>query len=99
MIVIEGKSLTDDEFHVVDLGDEPVCIKFLKQIEDLIISSPDGEILFGWDYGSPEEFTPTNAMLLKPHDNMKGLSKERITHLYMMAREAGTLRVYILAQK
>jgi|SRR5882724_9714270 len=100
MIIINGKSLTDDEFHVIDLDSEPVCIKFLKQIEDVVISSPQGDILFGWDYSDPSEFSPTNAMLLTPHDNMKGLNKERITHFYMMAKDVNQkIRVYLLAQK
>lgn len=96
---IQGKSTTDTEFHVLDI-DGPTVIKFIKQVEDIIISSPDGDILIGWDYESPEDFTPMNSLLLKAFDNLKEISKERCTHFYLMPKEQGkTLRVYVTVQK
>lgn len=100
MRTIVGKSITDTEFHVIDLDDEPVRITFQKQVEDIIISSPDGDIFIGWDYEKPEDFTEMNALLLKPFDNMKEISKERCTHFYLMGKEKGKkLRVYVTVQK
>lgn len=94
-----GKSNTDDEFHVLDI-DGPTRIIFQKQVEDIIIRTPDGDILIGWDYESPEEFTEMNSMLMTPSDNMKEITKERCTHFYVMPKEKGkTLRVYITVQK
>jgi hypothetical protein len=96
---IFGKSNTDDEFHVIDLS-EPVKIVFQKQVEDIIVSSPDGDILIGWDYAQESDFTPDNCMLLREGDKMKEITKERCTHFYMMPKESGkTLKVYLCAQK
>lgn len=97
---VYSKSHTDDEFHVIDL-DGPTRLMFDKMIDGFIISSPDGEILFGWDYGSPDEFKSDNAMLLKPFDNMKDFKKVNLTHLYLMplVRQSVPLKVYICVTK
>lgn len=94
-----GKNVESDEFFVVDI-DGPTRIVFPKQIEDILITTPDGDIFVGWDYGDPSEFSPLNALLLKATDNLKGFSKGRCTHLYMMPRQEGkTLRVYVVGQR
>lgn len=96
---IAGKSNTGDEFHVIDL-DGPVRIVFQKQIEDIIINTPDGDLFIGWDYDKPEDFTPDNCMLITAGDKMKEIAKERCTHFYMMPKEKGKLlRVYVTVQK
>lgn len=96
---IIGKSNTSDEFHVIDLSG-PTRITFQKQIEDIIINSPDGDLFIGWDYDNPEEFTPDNCMLFLAGDKMKEIAKERCTHFYLMPVEKEkTLRVYIAVQK
>ncbi len=89
----------ETEYYVVDL-EEPTKINFVQQVEDVIISSPDIEILVGWDYAQDSEFTKTNCLLVKPFDNMKELSKERCTNLYLMPRNDGTKgTVYITVQR
>ena len=94
-----GKSNDSDEFHVLDI-DGPTRIIFKKQVEDIIISSPDGDLFIGWDYADPSDFTETNCLLLKAVDNLKEISKERCTHFYMMPREKKKLlRVYVTVQK
>lgn len=96
---IISKSHTDDEFHVIDLS-EPTRIIMDKAVEGFIISSPDGDVFFGWDYGDPSEFTPENSLLLKPFDNMKDFKKVTFTHLYVMPKEKGkTIRIYLCIQK
>jgi hypothetical protein len=95
---IVGKSLTDDEFHVIDL-DGPVRIIFQKQVEDIIINCK-GDLLIGWDYASPADFTSDNAMLYQAGDKMKEITKERCTHFYLMPlKEGEKLRAYLVAQK
>jgi len=86
MKTIESKSHTDDEFHVIRLT-EPTRLVFDKAVEGFIISTPDEEILFGWDYQNSDKFTKDNAMLLKPFDNMKDFKKITFTHLYLMPKE------------
>ncbi len=87
------------EYFVVDLV-EPTKIQFSNQVEDVLISSPDIEILFGFDYATDDEFTKDNAMLLKPFDNLKELGKERCTTLYLMPRNDGeTGKIYIAIER
>lgn len=96
---VQGKSQDSDEFHVLDI-DGPTRLIFRKQVEDIIINTPDGDLFIGWDYEKPEDFTPDNCMLITAKDNMKEITKERCTHFYMMPREKGkTLKVYITVQK
>lgn len=95
---IQGKG-AGDEFHVLDI-DGPTRIVFQKQVEDIIINCKDGDLLFGWDYTDPSEFTEMNSMLYQSGDKMKEITKDRCTHFYMMPLEKGkTLRVYIVAQR
>lgn len=96
---IPGKSNDGDEFHVIDVSG-PTRLVFIKAIEDIIINTPDGDLLIGWDYASPEDFTPDNCMLITAKDNMKEIAKERCTHFYMMPKdEEKTIRVYVTVQK
>lgn len=99
MIDVPGKSIDGDEFHVLNISG-PTRLVFKKQIEDIIINTPDGDLLIGWDYPTPEDFTSDNCMLIRSMDNMKEIAKERCTHFYMMPKEVGkTLKVYVTIQK
>lgn len=99
MTDIFGKSIDGDEFHVLDISG-PTRLIFKKQVEDIIINTPDGDLLIGWDYATPEDFTKDNCMLITPRDNMKEIAKERCTHFYMMPKKDGeTLKVYVTIQK
>lgn len=94
-----AKNVESDEFVVIDI-DGPTRIIWPKQIEDMLVSSPDGDVLIGWDYSDPSEFRPDNALLLKAVDNLKGFTKDRCTHFYLMPKEEGkTLKVYIVGQR
>ncbi len=87
------------EFYVIDL-DEPTKIDFKMQVVDIIISSPEIDILIGWDYKTDDEFTPDNSLLLKTFDNMKEISKEMCTHFYLMPYKEGTKgKVFVTSQR
>jgi hypothetical protein len=87
------------EFFVIDL-EEPTMIDFVQQVIDVIVSSPDIDVLVGWDYRTDEEFTETNSLLIKTFDNMKEISKELCTHFYLMPYKAGTKgRVFVTVQR
>lgn len=95
---IYEKSHTDDEFHVLAIS-EPTRIILSKAVDGFIIRT-DGDLLFGWDYATPEEFTRDNAMFLSLMDNIKDFKKVTFTHLYLMPKEEGkTLNVYVCIQK
>ena len=86
------------EYFVVELS-EPTKIQFSNQVEDVLLSSPDIDILFGFDYEKDEDFTKDNAMLLKPYDNLKELNKERCTSLYLMPRNDEKGMVFISIER
>lgn len=94
---IKSKSHTNDEFHVIYLT-EPTRLVLDKASESFIISSPEDEIFFGWDYDNPDDFTKDNAMLLKPFDNIKDFKKITFTHLYLRPKNK-SCRVYVCIQK
>lgn len=96
---ILGKDDPTGSFYVLDI-DGPTRINFQKQVEDIIINTPEGDIFIGWDYADPADFTETNCMLITTKDNLKEIAKERCTHFYLMPREKGkTIRVYIATQR
>lgn len=87
------------EHFVVDL-EEPTKINFVQQVEDVIISSPDIDVLIGSDYVKDEDFTEMNCMLVKPQDNMKELTRDFITTFYLMPKNKGEKgRVYVMVQR
>lgn len=95
--IISQVGRVETEYFVVELS-EPTRIGFGQQVEDVIVSSPDIEILVGWDYAQDADFNKTNCLLVKPFDNMKELSKERCTNFYLMPRndgEKGTVYVTV----
>jgi hypothetical protein len=50
MKTISGNGVyIDTEHFVLDVGEEPVCINFVRQVDDIIISTPDGPALLKWD--------------------------------------------------
>ena len=96
---IQGKDDPTGAFYVLDING-PTRLVFQKQVEDILITSPDGDIFIGWDYSDPADFTKDNSLLLKAVDNLKEISKERCTHFYMMPKdERKQLRVYVTTQR
>ena len=90
---------TDTEFFVINL-EEPTKISFGYQSTDVIVSSPDIDILVGWDYENETDFTPENSMLIKVHDNLKELAKEMCTHFYLMPYKTGEKgKVFVTIQR
>ena len=87
------------EFYVFQL-EEPTKINFGQQVVDVIISSPEIDVLIGWDYDKDEDFIETNSMLIKTFDNMKEISKEMCTTFYLMPYEKGKKgKVFVTAQR
>lgn len=103
MKYIQGHGQRDQNEHFVIKLTEPTRIDFVNQIEDVLISSPEGDILFGFDYKADEDFHPNNAMLLKSNDNLKEFGKERCSHLYIMPKDMmqpiKPITVYIYAER
>lgn len=87
------------EYFVMEV-DQPIKINFVQQVEDILVSSPDIDILIGWDYGNDELFRKDNSLLMKSKDNLKEFSKERCTLFYLMPRNEGEKGiVYVTATR
>lgn len=99
-IVRVGSDLPRDTEHlVIHLGDEPVMYHFQRQIDDILISSPDGDILLCWDLDHNSEWDDEKCMLLKAFDNQKEIGNIKTSLFAMKAREQGkNLTVYLTAQ-
>lgn len=84
------------EHYVLTLDSEIVKIHFGKQIDDLLISSPDGEVLISWDV---ENWDDTKCLLIKSFDNLKELNNLRCTNLLLKNREPKNITVYCTVQR
>ncbi len=99
MITITSKyDIVGTEHYVLQLGFEPVKINFIQQIDDLLVSSPDEDILIAWDV---PEFREDENLLIKPHDNLKELSNLRATSMVLRTREdlGKTIPVWVTVQR
>lgn len=96
----------DTEHIVIDIGagtDYPqaVVFDFVRQIDDLLIQTPDGDLLMSWDLDhDQQEFDESKCMLLKAFDNMKEIGNLKTTLLAIRPKDTTqTLRVYLTAQR
>lgn len=99
-IVTVGSHLPRGTEHiVVHLTDEPIMYFFQRQVDDIMITSPDGDVLLCWDIDHEGEWDDNNCLLLKSFDNMKEIGGIRTNLIALKARELGkNLTVYLTAQ-
>lgn len=100
MITIDSQvGYVDSEFFVIDLGFEPVKINFKQQIDDLMISSPDGDILITWDVDG--EFNEKECMLIKTFDNLKEIGNIKSTFIVLRTKTdlGKTIPVWLVGQR
>lgn len=91
---------SDAEHIVLNVSSEPILINFVRAIDDVIISSPDGDILLAWKLGHDTEWDDNKCMILTIRDNMKEIGNLKTTLLAVKAKEESkTLTVYITAQR
>ena len=85
---------------VIWVTDSPVMYDFQTQFDDLIISSPDGDVLISWTVVHGSEWKDDECMLVKTFDNQKELNNMRTTQIALKAAEPGKkLRVYLTIQR
>src|SRR5258708_26038668 len=91
-----GSELPRDVNHLVlTITDEPVALYFLRMIDDVLISSPEGDILISWDIDHDSEWDDENCMLLTVRDNMKEIGNIKTSLFALKARDrGGNLNVY-----
>lgn len=99
LIDASQEHLQGTEHFVIDVGHEETRINFGAghQIDDLMISSPDGDVFLSWDN---EKFSSTNCLLLKGNDNLKEFNNVRCTKIHLMSKDdTKIIRVYVTIQR
>lgn len=99
MRTIKEDSALGTQFIVIkDLTAEPVWISFKTQIDDVIINSPDGDVLISWDV---ETWDEDNSFLVPGKNDVKELNNVRCTHMFVAAAPwvGKTIRVWITVQR
>ena len=97
-IIKESSGLEGTEFYPLELDNEPVMIHFGKQIDDLLISSPEGDVLISWDLA---DWDDSQSMLIKTFDNLKEITNLRCTTLLVKKylTDGKKIKVWITAQR
>lgn len=99
-VIQEGKGFVGTEHYVLDLDNEPVIINFDKQIDDLLISSPQKDVLISWDVN---EWNDKECLLIKTFDNLKEINNLRCTKLLLKSSETlkdgETIKVFATIQR
>jgi hypothetical protein len=101
MITIEPRrgetEYTGTEHYVLSIGDEVTCVDFGPQVDDVLISSPEGDILCSWDTDGWQE---DECLLIKTFDNLKELGNVKCTKFYLKSYVPGkTVKVFLTIQR
>ena len=99
-IITVGSDLPKDTEHlVVQVTSEPVMYYFKRQVDDILVTSPDGDVLLCWDVVHESEWDDNKCLLLKAVDNMKEIGNIKTSLIALKAREEGkTIKVFLTAQ-
>ena len=101
MIKIEPRNAPDEytstEHYVLNIGDEVTCVSFGHQVDDVMIATPEGDILVSWD---TDGWQDDECLLVSMHDNLKEISNVKCSHFYLKSYVPGkTLKVFLTIQR
>lgn len=84
-----------------DVDAEGILIHYTRQVDDVMIQSPDGDILVAWDMDHElEEFDVEKCMLITVRDNLKEIAGIKTSLLAIRSKDADSkLTVYVTAQR
>ena len=97
-IVVGSELPRDTEHLVIKVTQDPLFLNFRRQVDDILITSPDGDILVSWDLNHESVWDDTNCLLLKAVDNMKEIGNIKTSLIALKAKEDKELTVYLTAQ-
>lgn len=99
-IITVGSELPRDTEHLVlTVTSEPVIYFFRRAVDDILITSPDGDVLLCWDLSHESNWDNDNCLLLQARDNMKEIGNIKTSLIAIKAREENKkLTVYLTAQ-
>lgn len=98
-IITVGSGLPKDTEHlVIVLGVDPVMYFFQRQVDDILISSPDGDVLLNWDMSHDSEWDDNRCMLIQKTDNMKEIGNIKTNLIALKSLNGEAKTVYLTAQ-
>ena len=88
------------EHLVLDITDEPQLLHFNRAIDDLLIATPDGDIMIAWALDPNAEWDDGRCIPVFAADHLKEINNIKTSLLAIKAREPGaTLKVYVTIQR
>jgi len=99
----QHKEFMIDVMHLVyDIDEEGLLLHFWNQVDDLLLSSPDGDMLISWAMTNGEVFDDMKCMFLAQRDNMKEIAGMKTNYFAIKPAKMAkgkTMRVYITLQR
>lgn len=93
----EDMVYTGTEHYVLSIDDEVTCVDFGPQVDDIMVSSPEGDILVSWD---TDGWQDDECFLIKMVDNMKEINNVKCTKFYLKSYVPGkVIKVFLTAQR
>ena len=94
---VGNQPYTATEHYVLNITDEVTCVDFGPQIDDVMINTPEGDILVAWD---TDGWQDDECLLVSSHDNLKEIGNVKCTKFYLKSAVPGkSLKVYLTAQR
>lgn len=92
-----GENYSATEHYVLNIGDEVTCVDFGPQIDDVLVSTPEGDILVAWD---TDGWQDDECLLVSQHDNLKEIGNVKCTRFYLKSYVPGkTVKVFLTGQR
>lgn len=99
-ITIGSDTIYEDTEHLVlVVTQEPILLDFIRAVDDLLISSPDGDLLIAWKLGHDSDWNDKSCLLISQKDNLKEISGIKTSLLALKARDMESLTVYVTIQR
>lgn len=97
--IVVGTDLPKDTEHLVlSVTQDPLLLHFKRQVDDILITSPDGDVLLSWDLNHESQWDDTKCILLKAVDNLKEIGNIKASLIALKARGEKEITVYLTAQ-
>ena len=88
---------TGTEHYVLNIGDEVTCVSFGHQVDDVMIATPEGDVLVSWD---TDGWQDDECLLVSMHDNLKEIGNVKCSHFYLKSYLPGkSLKVFLTFQR
>lgn len=99
-ILTDSQEFISNEHYVFQVDEEGMCLKCKFSIEDIIINSPEGDVLLAWNNDlDPSGPFPTDKCFLIPgKPDMKEITRVMCSAVALKSVK-GTVKVYLTLQR